>query len=292
MRVKRKILVVLVAISSAQLKANVTVPSGAQAQAPAAAETGDNSQFVSAVQFAVHERSPELMVRSHRLVRQEFSQSLEMEPSLKGRPFEVRVNGNEVAFFVVSNSDMRAPMQVALSNMIQRLNGQVQARGRSMFYRTALSQPLGGYLESVVDDTHSSLISVVAQSVPLRDLLKQLKMQLSGLSYLMPGDCADLPVDWSFTATESKPKSMDNVMEELASFFNLGLAKKNGTYIFNGNCSQRAATPPTTISQLPRSELLKIESSFMPMGIPRVVGTRGNPPFARQVYLPIAPLGE
>src|SRR5262249_35321141 len=156
---------------------------------------------------------------------------------LKGKTYEVRTFGNEVIFYLVSDDDMRVPMQHAVSVLVQSLNGRVRTHGRSMFYRTAFSKPLGEY-QVAVDQKTRRILSVSAQSAPLRDLLKDLKGKLGTFSYLIPGDCGDKAVDWSFGETVAEPKTLDSAMSELATVLNLKVDKRNGTYyIFSGDCS-------------------------------------------------------
>jgi hypothetical protein len=237
-------------------------------------------QFMSTVQLAVHEASPELLRRSQKLVREQFADVFAIEPEFEGRKFDVHTSGNEVVFSVVTADDVRPQMQQAVASMIQRLNGRVQARGRSMFYRTSLSPQMSGYLEVVVDDTHSKVRTIQAQGVPLRDLLKEIRFQLGSLSYLIPGECAQRPVDWSFGeegGPPTQPKAVDALMSELATLFGLKCEKRNGTYIFTGSCNEFRNMRPRTASP---GELLR--NGFAPM-----------PPKAppqTQVYFPLLPL--
>src|SRR5688500_3711152 len=156
------------------------------------------AQFMSTVQMAIVENDPTLMRRSQDLVREQMLSGFQAFPQLSNRRYEIRTTGNEVVFYLVTNDDMRAPMQQAVASMISNLNGRVRARGRSLFYRTTPQRPIGGYLEVVVNDVHTKVRSIAAQSVLLRDVLKELRAQLGSLSYLIPGDCADRRVDWSF----------------------------------------------------------------------------------------------
>ncbi|MFM8315167.1 MAG: hypothetical protein ACKOA8_12855 [Deltaproteobacteria bacterium] len=233
-------------------------------------------QFLSAIQMAVYEDSPLLTERSQKLVRDQFDHRLIDFPGLEHMRYEIKASGNELVFFLTSNQDIRDPLQEAVSEIIGQLNGRVRARGRSMFYRTALSQPLGGYLEVTVDDSHTKVISISAQGVPFRDLLKELKNQLGGFSYLISGECADRVIDWGFgeLGTQTEPKSSDSIMMELATLFNLKLEKKSGSYIFSGPCAeiQRAHHG--------RSEFFK--PAFYPIN-------HSLPP---QVFVPLMPLRD
>lgn len=234
------------------------------------------TQFLSAIQMAVFEENAHLLERSQKIVRDQFDNRIVAVPGLENVRYEIKSNGNELVFFLTSNNDIRDPLQNAVSEIIGQLNGRVRARGRSMFYRTALSQPLGGYLEVTVDDSHTKVISVLAQAVPLRDLLKELKNQLGGFSYLIPGECAERMIDWGFGDLESQtePKTIDTVMMELATLFNLKLDKKSGSYIFSGQCHQIQRT------QHLRAETFK--PAFFPIN-------HSVPP---QVFVPLMPLRE
>lgn len=235
-------------------------------------------QFLSSIELAVYESSPLLLRRSQQLVVDQFSQAFDTWPELTGHPYEVRTNGNEVVLFMTTHQDMRAQMQEAVANMIGNLNGRVRARGRSLFYKAELTKPLGGYLEVTVDDTHSKILSVSAQSVTLRDLLKEIKTQVGSISYLIPGDCANQLVDWSFGEMgDAEPKTIDAALNELATLFNLKFEKKNGTYIFSGICNERRRE-----RSRPSMELLN--NHFFPPPQEGPVGAR-----VQQVFLPVFP---
>jgi hypothetical protein len=237
-------------------------------------------QFMSTVQFAFQENTSEMMERSRRVVKQQFAETLEGWPELAGKPYEVKTMGNEVVFYLSSDSDMQQPMQRAVSRIVERINGKVRTRGRSQFFRTALSQPVGGYLETVVNDSHTKIVSISAQSVSLRNLLKQLQAQLGSLSYMVPGECAERPVDWSFGGGSagvgvSEPKSVETVMSEIATLFGLKFEKKNGTHIFSGECPLRKRS-------LPSSEM--VSTSLEPVTAQGLVRP--------SVYVPVTPIGN
>lgn len=240
-------------------------------------------QFMSTVQFAIHESHPQIMQRSQRLVMEQMNHTLAAWPELQNRRYEIRQAGNEIIFYLVANEDTRVPMQEAVAALIQNLNGRVRARGRSLYYRTSSARPIGGYLEVVVNDVHSKVHSVAAQSVPLRDLLKELKAKLGNLSYLIPGECADRLIDWSFGNNQlahvaAEAKSVDAVMSELATLFDLKCEKKNGTYIFTGGC--RGAQLVKHAPSPPRTQMLN--TTFL-----------HNAPIGNtQVYFPLSPIGE
>jgi hypothetical protein len=250
---------------------------------------GTEARFVSAIQFAVQDASPELIQRSQGLVRSQFAQNLEELPAFRGMPVEVRTFGNEIVFYLVTPSDVAVPMQYAVSSAIQELTGKVRMRGRSSIYLAKLAHKpaQGGYLETVVNDKHSHIVSIRAQSVPLRDLLKQLKTQLGSFSYLIPGDCAEKRVDLNYgqdsPLEKTTPKTIEAIMSELASVFNLKLEKKNDTLIFSGACNQ--AGPPRGPS--PSAELLTAS-----LEVPRPYDSPLMPPTPRQIVFPVLPIGQ
>lgn len=227
------------------------------------AKAENRPQFVSRVQLAVHELSPELLRRSQGLVREEFLNSISAVPQFKGRNHEIRTVGNEVVLSLVTDEDVRAPMQVAVANMIDHLNGRVYARGKSLFYKTSLAPTFGGFLEVVVDDTQSKIRSIAAQSVPLRDLLKEVRMQMGALSYLIPGECAERPVDYTFGIDDgAQPKTVDVLMGDLATLFGLRYEKRNGTYIFSGRCSEE--TTMAANNRLNSQARARLRAGFIP----------------------------
>ena len=241
-------------------------------------------QYVSRVQMVVHELSPELLRRSQGLVRDEFTSSLAGVPQFKGHPHEIRTIGNEVVLSLVSAEDVREPMQVAVANMIEHLNGRVHTRGQSLFYKTSLMPTSGGYLEVVVDDTQSKIRSIAAQSVPLRDLLKEVRIQMGALSYLIPGECAERLVDFSFGVDDgAQPKTVDALMGDLATLFGLRYEKRNGTYIFSGSCSEDSAMAVRG-RRINPSVRDKMRAGFMP------TSTNGGSPLMPQVFFPLSPL--
>jgi hypothetical protein len=195
------------------------------------------TQFMTTVQFAVQEKTAHLTQRGQRLVIDQFSDVFESSPEFEGRRFEVKTNGPEVVFYVTAPNDIRQFMERAVTQVLPKLQDRVRIQGRLQFYRTSLEQSQGGILEVRTDDTHSKIVSVSAQSVPLRDILKEIKAQVGGLSYLIPGECAEQLVDWSFgEGDQVEPKTLEAAMREIGALFKLNLVKQNNTYVFNGVC--------------------------------------------------------
>lgn len=239
------------------------------------------AQFISSVQMAVHEKSPELTIRSQKIVVDEFGRTFAQQSALRGKRFEVKTAGNQVVVFLTTEDDMRGPMQSVVAQMVNQLNGRVYAKGRSAFYKTAYTQPFGGYLEVSVDDSHTKVLSIAAQAIPLRDLLKEIKLKMGSFSYLVPGECADKELDWTFGNTEApEGLPLDLAMSELAMVFGMKVEKRNGTYIFSGTCQHARKTVQSAANQ----EILR--NSFFPSS------AAGIPISHRQVFVPLLPLGE
>ena len=211
----------------------------AQKTVGATAPEANPARFTTTIQIAVQEPTPKLAHRSQQLVINQFAEIFDTWAEFHGQPYKVQQNGTELVFHINAEKDLRRPMQQAMAQMIHHLNGRVRARGRSQFYRTSLSDPMGGFLEVVVDDSHTKVHSITAQSVPLRDILKEIQLQVNNISYLVPGNCAEQSVEWSFGSSDDSgvtPKSVDSVMKALGALFGLSLEKQEDTYIFSGSC--------------------------------------------------------
>ncbi len=263
-----------------------TVAPAAQKVSPPAPKEalGRQSQFVTRVQMAVHELSPELLKRSQGLVREALLNSMAGVPQFNGRTHEIRTVGNEVVLSLVTEDDVRAPMEMVVANMVEHLNGRAHIRGKSeaFFYKANLVPNSGGFLEVVVDDSQTKIRSIAAQSVPLRDLLKEVRSQMGALSYLIPGECAERPVDFTFGVDDgAPPKTVDALMGDLATLFGLRYEKRNGTYIFSGRCSEDAAM--AVRNRMAPAVRDRMRAGFMP-------ASASNGPVVRQVFFPLSPL--
>jgi len=202
------------------------------------------AHYISSIQLHVLEPNSELTQRSQKLVVKAFQKSMGMVPVLKEKNLRTETSGPNIVFTLTSENDLQTPVQEILAQMVEDLNGRVLARGKSSFYKAALTQPLGGYLEVVMDDSNQRVVAISAESVPLRDILNEIRNQSGSMSYLISGDCAEKLVDWSFvTVAPEQPKEIDAVMNDLAFLFNLKCEKKNGSYIFSGNCPKHPLSP-------------------------------------------------
>ncbi len=245
------------------------------------------AQYVSRVQLAVNELSPELLKRSQALVREEFLNSMSATADLKRTNQEIRTMGNEVVLSVVTDEDVRVPLQAAVASMIEHLNGRVHARGKSYFYRTSLAPAYGGFLEVVADETQTKIRSIAAQGVPLRDLLKEVRHQMGTLSYLIPGECAERLVDFSFGIDDGAPaKSVEVLMGDLATLFGLRQEKRNGTYIFTGRCVDDTAS----MASMKRFAPSPVARERMRAGFVSVNAGMGAQPVIPQVFFPMTTL--
>ncbi len=230
-----------------------------------AADSG--AQFTSRVFFLINEPSPYQVQRSRKVIEKEFADSMGSSPELSGFRYQVQAEGNQVVFSMITASELQAPVQKAVSEIVGQLNGRVRTRGRYDFMRTRLgATDLDNYLEVILDDTGTRIRSIVARAIALRDLLSELKIQfgeesvgyppglksgvLPRFSYLISGECAAKQLDWSFKAVQ--PKSLDETVRELAKLFNLSVENHQGTYIFTGECQGLAKLgPPTQSAFLP-----------------------------------------
>ncbi len=273
-------------VSRILLVVGVTGMTGANAVEPQGA-VARPAQYVSRIQLAVNELSPELLKRSQALVREEFMNSMATSADVKSRSHEIRTMGNEVVLSVVTDDDVRLPLQAAVANMIEHLNGRVHARGKSYFYRTSLAPAFGGFLEVVADDSQTKIRSIAAQSVPLRDLLKEVRHQMGTLSYLIPGECAERLVDFSFGIDDgAAPKTVEALMGDLATLFGLRQEKRNGTYVFSGRC----ADDTTSMASMRRFSPSPSARERMRAGFMAVSAGGGATPVMPQVFFPLTPL--
>lgn len=275
------------------------------------------AQFTSRVYFVIHESSPYLVQRGRKVIESEFAQTYEGIPQLQGRPYKVLSDGNQVVFSVVTDADVRDPFQNVVAEMVGQLNGRVRTRGGYDLLRTAMDESQDKYLEVVLDETNTKIRSIVARAITLRDLLAELKLQFGDapveanavklsrrkklaadaptaprFSYMIPGDCAARPLDWSFglqaktvgtpdlVAKEPEAKTLDEAMSELAKFFRLTVENHQGTYLFTGEC------PRPVMARRQQGTLEFVPSRWIQLGeTPAVVA-----PIPRAVEAPQVPL--
>lgn len=235
-------------------------------------------QFISTVQLAIHESDPMIFQRSHRMAIDELSQAVSDRPELKHFRYEIRNNGNEVLLYMVTNHDVRGPLESMLSNFRQGVDGKMRAKGRMLYYRTNASESRERSLEVRVTDDKTKVKSIVAKAISLREVLEKLEIQLGGLNRLVPGECASRLVDWSFgTLKSDKPKEVHVVMNQLAQMFNLkSTMNEDGSYVFTGSCP---TAPP-----------LEAAADYLPTQFLPQLPERPPSERTTQVYFPLLPM--
>lgn len=262
-----------VAISGA-VKADL--PVATDAVTPAAQS---KRQYLSTIQIAVHEPSVPLNQRAQRLVRRQFAAVFDAMPELEGRSYVVKNVGNELVFTVLTDEDLRSPMQQAVTSIIRQLNGRTSLKGKFSFFNASMDTDR--VLDVELDRTGKQIQSISAQAVPLRDLLREIRFQLGSLSYLIPGECADRAVDWVLgDEPTKKPREVKSVMHDLGALFGLKVEERDGTFLFMGTCSEPKKSPRQKFSPAVREELL--QSAFLP----------SPTEYPTQVFFPLTPIGE
>jgi|GEM_PF-1678803 len=245
-------------------------------------------QFTSAVQFAIREPSVELTQRSRGLIVQEVNHAISELPELRSRKFEVGGSGNQVLFMMNAANDIEKPIHRLVATVISQLDGRVRARGRSLFYRTNLAdEPNAAYLEVGSNERRDRIRMIYAQSVSLRELLKEIKLRLRNahLSYLISGECAEKLVDWNFVDdSDRQGKDIDTVMRDLSLAFSLNLEKSpSGTYVFTSDCSGSS-------SHLQATKMIPPAFPSVPRHFAVPISARAFP--SAHVYVPLLPIGE
>lgn len=235
------------------------------ASPPQVAPQAPRTEFTSHVYFVIQGETPFQRQRGERLIRQQFQENFETIPTLADKHYQVRAEGNEIAFSLVTPNDVRNDFQAAVTRTVGGVNGMVRTKGRYDFLRTDFEPTPRSSLLVVLDADNAHIRTIVARSVPLRDLLGELQMQLSeappmpikaaprarrprsNFSYSLPTNCAQREVDWNFGAPEapqavpandvldvpSQVKSIDDAMQEIARVFHINVENRNGNYRFD-----------------------------------------------------------
>ncbi len=224
-------------------------------------------RYVSSIQWVIRENSSPMIQRSQNLVVETMRNGFQNSPVLQHRPFEVKTNGENVVLYLTTQEDIRPQFQEFVEQTVQRLNGKVLAGGNVRFYRTDPNVAREGYVEVLLNEDHSLLRSVMAESVPLREVLKGIKSQFPQVSYLVPGECAEKNVDWNFKSPSPSPGlSVDQVVKKLASHFQLNVERRENTYVFLGHCENtRGANVPLALPSnpfQPRPVMFEASSDF------------------------------
>ncbi len=276
---------------------------------------GNTEHYTATIQFFIQEPTPQLIRRSQRLAVRELTNTFRARHELELDSFDMKVSptGNAIYLTIGSHKNIQMPVQNALASVITDLDGKVWAQGRGDVFKTSLSQPVEAILDIQLADTPlvnesgkapdvgDVLVQrIVAVAVPVRDLLRTLKIHIiqdsrlsvSSFGHLMDRTCAERYIDWIFNeSNEEPPKKLDALIEELAAVLNVpgGVEKNDDRYIFKGACPPNQPTYPrrATISlpfptQIgPAAEML--EAGFRPMQ---------RPGQAVNVEIPLMPLGR
>lgn len=286
-------------------------------------ESPPTTRFASTIQLALQEPNPRTMRQAQDMVVNQFDRRLQMLPQLRGAETSVQRFGNEVILSVTTNEDPQVPMRQLLMQMIQMLNEQrLMARGRSSFYRTSLSRPPQAEYAIKVHDPATETLFIDAQEAPLIDLLQDVRRQLPVFSYIIPRECAQQRVYWSFGDPDPRKHPPNLVlkaaMDGIAELLRVKVDNVKGAYVFSGNCHReipRAAMEepsqewgwPTDILPMrwpsrPRPQM-RAEHAMAQASMPEGLGgTMDAPPVRRrpvpllqsklpaQVYIPVTPI--
>ncbi|MBY0369799.1 hypothetical protein K2X33_03875 [bacterium] len=186
------------------------------------------TEYTSRVYFVIHETTPFQIQRGRKIVEREFQNTFQNVPTFRGQRYQVTTDGNEVIFSLVTPDDVRTVFQGAVSETVGHLNGQVRTKGRYDLLRTDFEPTPRSSLLVVLDDSNTRIQSIVARSVPVRDLLAELQLQFSeeppvpspvtralrvaarrkpksDFSYFLPSNCASQEIDWNFGAEAPQP---------------------------------------------------------------------------------------
>lgn len=245
------------------------------------AEVLDSPHYLATIQFAVNESDPRRVPEEQSRIRVYFIKTIEGWPQLKRQTIETRTVGNEVVFYLTSDSDIHVPMQEALNVFVRDMNGKLRLRGRAEV--SALSEPMAGY-QVEVDASRKRLEGATARSAPLLHLLKDVKRKLISFSYAIPGRCANTPVNWNFVPSpDPKIDSVREAMSEIGSITGLKLNDHNGTYYeFTGHCSGEATAQPTALPT----------QSIVTMPAPNLLFEQTGAGERPYVYVPLRMLNE
>jgi hypothetical protein len=219
------------------------------ASEPTPEKQPNRTRFASTVQLALQEPNAQQMKRAQTLVIREFENNVQIVPALRDARMSIQKSGNEVVFSLLMDDDLRAPMRQAMMRMIQSLNGRVRARGRTSFYRTSFNHPPQAEFFLTVHDPEKRTVYIEAEQAPLIDLLQEMRRQIQGFSYIIPQECAQRRVYWTFGSPDPKQHpphlELKAAMKGIAEMLQIKLENMNGAFVFSGDCratSQSGAT--------------------------------------------------
>lgn len=240
--------------------------------------------FVSTVEFSIDENHPKLLERSRRMIIHELDGTLGAWPTARVPKRTLEAQGNQVIVSFVTLEDHRAQIHRDIDLITENLSGTVEMRGRARVFRTG-NQPIeGGYLEVSVDPKKLKVQSIRAQSVPFRDLLREIKWQLRNspstnhINYLLSEECAARRIDYHYGSVTGA--DVEVILGQLADAFGLIHSKKNGTHILRGPCARLTVPEPALrIPVIPAYHLV-------PSTAPVIEEAQENIPFVRIVDYP------
>lgn len=273
------------------------------------------TRFASTVQLALQESNPIQMNRAQNVVIQEFEKTLNASPTLRDAQMSIQRTGNEVVFSVMTDEDLRAAMQQVVTHMIQSFNRQkLRMRGRTSFYRTSFPHPMQGELFMTLHDPVKRTLYIEAEQAPLIDLLQEMRRQMPGFSYIIPQECAQRRVYFTFghPQKEKHPDTLElkAAMGGIAEMLRVKVEDMGGAFVFAGDCQGGDAAAPGGERRMRETEVGWPE--IMPMRWPvlptqiqekparnmpvAVVDPRSAPPLLQsqlptQVYFPVTPIG-
>ncbi len=220
-------------------------------------------KYMATIQMAVHE-TPMQLDRSQGRLIDEFTTTVSLWSDLRSQHYQVRRTGNEVIISFVSDQDIRVPVEGALREMIQKVNGKVPVHGRSFFHRAAFSPESGPYILTEIDKKdpqNIKIASIRARGGRIGDILAEINVQIRKFGYFIRRECADRTVDWKIGGLGQPPKDLDTVLDHLkVDLSDEGLDFKkseDGTYVFN--CRH-----PHKLSSLNPPDLLQTSFGEMP----------------------------
>ncbi len=190
-----------------------------------------NSHFTASIEFTLNDSEvKKTIIKEFSLIQKNYGDN---------NNFETISDNNMLIFFVTSENDLTLPIKKTTEILVERLNGKVQTHGKSKLFKTSFSttHPIAT-LEVITDDSHTSIVSLLAKSIPFRELLKEIGREINNFSYVISGLCADELTNINFHS--QKKNSLDSLMRELARLNGLSLNKSNSTYIFSGSCKNNA----------------------------------------------------
>lgn len=205
-----------------------------------------NNEYIGAIQFTVQEKNPELLERSQNLVKTKFIHAFSGTPFLKFHENNVRVEGSSVIISIGTQEDLRKSMAETVNNVVHNLTGYVEGQGDFQYYRIADSL---GNLHVKLDDSRTKIQSVIANEVPLADLLevfhKKLNNKKSPFIYAVSKPCGEVNISVQ-VEFEDKPITIDEFLKKLSKVYSLNWQKTPGPkpiYVFTEDCHEAALNP-------------------------------------------------